>query len=434
MTSGFADLSREELEARLQAAEARIAECERTRVLVGADPEPRGTYPAAMLSPQAQQAQKLESLGSLAGGIAHDFNNLLCGILGGVELAMDELDAEHPARGALAIVQRTAREATELCRQLLAYSGRGRFVLEPVDLSELIGSVQKLLAVTARKNVNLRMELAQGLPAVIGDASQLCHVVINLVANASEAIGAAAGTVTVCTGRMTCDDAYLRTTYLDDVLRPGEYVFVEVADNGCGMDPSTRERIFDPFFSTKFVGRGLGLAAVQGIVRSHAGAIKVYSEVGSGTTIKVLFPASVEAATERRPAPAVPGWRGQGLVLLVDDEPVVRAVGTRILERLGFEVVTAVDGLEALDVFERVRDRVVLVILDMTMPNLGGVATFRELRARDPGVRVVLTSGYNEQEATSHFNGKGLAAFVQKPFQLESLRSTLERVLAGRDP
>ncbi len=434
MASGFGDLTREELELRLAAAEARIAECERTRMMVGATLPPSGGHGDGALSSQAQQAQKLESLGALAGGIAHDFNNLLCGILGGVELAVDELDAAHPARADLDIVQRTAREATELCRQLLAYSGKGRFVIEPVELSELVGSMQKLLRVTARKNVNLRLDLARGLPAVTADASQLRHVVINLVANASEAIGAAPGTITVCTGLMTCDDVYLRTTYLDDVLRPGAYVFVEVADNGCGMDAATRERIFDPFFSTKFVGRGLGLAAVQGIVRGHAGAIKVYSEVGSGTTIKILFPASAEAAAGCRPAPTAPGWRGHGLVLLVDDEPVVRAVGTRILERLGFEVLTAADGVEALEAFEQVRDRVVLIILDMTMPNLGGAATYRQLRARDPGVRVVLTSGYNEQEATSHFNGKGLAAFVQKPFQLESMRSTLERVLSVGEP
>ncbi len=424
----YDDYSRDQLVAALRAAN------ERTRRLEGrlGDLQERLSQRDSGQEPDLEKsvrhAQKLESVGVLAGGIAHDFNNLLCGILGGVELAMDELEPDHEARVDLETVQRTARDATELCRQLLAYSGKGRFVVEPIQLSDMVRSIGQLLRVSAGKNVVLRCELDPSVPAVQADASQMRQVVVNLVVNASEAIGGGAGTVTVATGVMDCDERYLKTTYFDDSLPAGRYVFIEVSDTGRGMDSETKLRLFDPFFSTKFAGRGLGLAAVQGIVRGHQGTIKVYSEPGGGSTIKVLLPASDEALPDRANPAARPGWKGSGLVLMVDDEPSVRAIGQRLLERLGFDVIVAEDGEQALKVFDASTRPIDLVVLDMTMPNLGGEETFRELRKRSPSVRVVLTSGYNEQEATSRFAGKGLAAFVQKPFQLETVRATLQRV------
>ncbi|MBN2195440.1 MAG: response regulator [Polyangiaceae bacterium] len=426
MVAPNGESTRAELEQRLAIAEARVKELESSGgVSGGAD-----ARPTAPLSPQARQGQRLESLGVLAGAFAHDMNNLLCGILGGVELAMDELDGDHPARADLAIVQRTAREATELCRQLLSCAGRGRVVVEPIDVSELVASMRKILGVSAGKTVTVGLELGRDLPSVTVDASQLRQVIINLVANAADAIGSASGKITICTGFLTGDDACLGTTYLDGELRPGGYAFIEVADNGRGMDAVTIGRLFDSSFSTKSPGRGLGLAAVQGIVRAHSGAVEVHSQVGVGSTFKVLLPTSAEVATRKRSPGGSSGWSGRGLVLLVDDEPIVRSIGVRILQRLGFEVVTAEDGVQALEVFDRNRDRIELVLLDMNMPNLGGEATFRELRARDPNVRVVLTSGYDETEAISQFGAQGLAAFLQKPFQLATIRSLLERVFA----
>jgi len=424
----YDEYSKAQLVAELQAANERVRQLEARLGDLQERISQHGGSEQPDLEVKVRHAQKLESVGVLAGGIAHDFNNLLCGILGGVELAMDELEPDHEARVDLETVQRTARDATELCRQLLAYSGKGRFVVEPLDLSEMIRSIGQLLRVSAGKNVVLRCELDRSVPTVQADASQMRQVVVNLVVNASEAIEGRAGTVTVTTGVMDCDERYLKTTYFDDELPPGRYVFIEVADTGKGMSAETKLRLFDPFFSTKFAGRGLGLAAVQGIVRGHRGTIKVYSEPGSGSTLKVLLPASDETIPDRASPVTPPGWTGSGLVLMVDDEPSVRAVGKRLLERLGFEVMTAEDGRKALDVFDSCPRRIDLVVLDMTMPNLGGEETFRELRKRSSSVRVVLTSGYNEQEATSRFAGKGLAAFVQKPFQLETVRATLQRV------
>jgi CheY-like chemotaxis protein len=257
---------------------------------------------------------------------------------------------------------------------------------------------------------------------------------MNLVTNASEAIGERSGVISITTGAMECDPAYLERTFLDEELPEGLYVYMEVADTGSGMDEEVSARIFDPFFTTKFTGRGLGLAAVLGIVRGHLGAIKVYTEPGKGSTFKVLFPASVEVA---RPAPkqgptAVP-WQGEGTILLVDDDETVRAVGRRILEKLGFDVLIAVDGREAVQIFRQHRDDIRCVILDLTMPHMDGEETFRELHAAGPDIPVILSSGYNEQDVVHRFAGKGLAGFIQKPYQSASLVEKLRDVLGPSD-
>lgn len=382
------------------------------------------------LEAQMQHAQKLESLGVLAGGIAHDFNNLLCAILGGADLALNILPADHIARDSLAMVHDTAQRATELCQQMLAYSGKGKFQAGPLDMSDLIRGMERLLKVSVTKKTSLHFVTPEHLPYIEADATQIRQIILNLVVNASEALGDRGGMVAVRTGVTECDEDYLLSAYLDNQMTPGRYVFVEVSDTGRGMDKTTRSRLFDPFYTTKQTGRGLGLAAVLGIVRGHSGSIKVYSEPDQGSSFKVLFPVSNKKKVHV-PAPVVADHHlGEELtVLLVDDEPSVRQVGKLMLERLGCRVLTAVDGKDGLDVYMQNEKEIQLIILDMTMPRMNGEETFRELRRMNPLVRVILTSGYNAQDATSHFAGKGLSGFMQKPFQLKTMRQCVNKAV-----
>ncbi len=378
------------------------------------------------------ETQRLESLGVLAGGIAHDFNNLLTGILGNAGLARHEAPPHWRGLESLADIEKTAHRAADLCKQMLAYSGKGRFVVQRIDLNELLRDTTQLLTISINKKAALRYNLAPTLSAIEADATQLRQIVMNLVINASEAIGERDGLITLSTGHLNVDERYLAQAQLGTELRPGHYVYLEVGDNGAGMPPETLARIFDPFFTTKFTGRGLGLAAVHGIVRGHEGAIKVYSEPDRGTTFKLFFPAAAGSAeTLTAPAPLAPSWRSSGRLLVVDDEESVRQVATRIGQMLGFTVDTAVDGLEGLECFTRQPASYALVLLDLTMPRLDGEETFRRLRALQPDVRVVLMSGFNKVDAMNRFVGKGLAGFVQKPFEVATLTAELRRVLEG---
>lgn len=379
---------------------------------------------------QIQQAQKLESLGVLAGGIAHDFNNLLTSILGYADLALLDLPAHSPAHGFIEKAMDGARQAAELTKQMLAYSGKGRFVLEPINLSVLTEDMTRLLQVSISKKCVIRYNLLPNLPSVEADAAQMRQIIMNLIINASEAIGDSSGVIAISTGAMHCDRAYLADTCLDEQLPEGLYVYLEVADTGCGMSEETRAKVFDPFFTTKFTGRGLGLSAVMGIVRGHRGAIKCYSELGKGTTFKVLFPAS--PALARAPDPVAAGddgWRGQGTVLVVDDEESIRALAREMFVQMGFDVLMAEDGRRAVELFRGDPGKIRLVLLDMTMPHLDGEETFRELRRLRGNIPTILTSGYNEQTATSRFAGKGLAGFIQKPYRFEDLRTVVRKVL-----
>ena len=381
------------------------------------------------LETRVQQAQKLESLGILAGGIAHDFNNLLTAIVGHANLALMDLAPESPVRDSLREIDKASGRAAELCRQMLAYAGKGRFVVESINLSRLIEELTHLLRVSISKKVLLRCQLAEGLPAVEADPAQLRQVAMNLVINAAEAIGDTEGVIAITTGVMHCDEDYLRGSHLIEPPAPGRYVFLEVADTGCGMDEKTRVRIFDPFFTTKFTGRGLGLAAVLGIVRSHRGMLKVASERGRGTTFRVLFPAGSGIAAGEAPGGNLPPWRGTGTILLVDDQESVRTVGGRMLERCGFIVLRACDGREAVDLFRAHASEIVCVVLDLAMPHMDGEETYRELRRLQPDVRVLLASGFGEQEVAQRFRGAGLAGFVEKPYRVETLNTKLREVL-----
>ncbi len=380
------------------------------------------------LEAQIRHAQKLESLGVLAGGIAHDFNNLLTGVLGNIELGLLQVDESSPTRSCLKEARASAERAADLSRQMLAYSGKGNFVIEAVDVNELVTEIGNLLEVSVSKNVALSYDLCHDLPAVIADVTQLHQVVLNLITNASDSIGEDGGVVRLRTGVRQCDRAYLSETYLDDHLPEGAYLFIEVSDTGCGMDAETLQRIFDPFFSTKFAGRGLGLASALGIVRGHSGAIKAVSEPGRGTAFTVLLPVGNCVAVrsmDTQPEVAESETKG-GTVLLVDDEDAVRDIGMRLLEQAGFEVVGAADGCEAVNYYREHSDEISCVLLDLTMPRMGGEETFHELRKIRDDVMVVLSSGFSEHEVIGRFAEGGVCGFVQKPYRFEKLVAEVE--------
>jgi PAS domain S-box-containing protein len=384
------------------------------------------------LETQMRQTQHLESLGILAGGIAHDFNNLLTGILGNASLALADLPARSAALESVALIENAALKAAELTKQMLAYSGRGQFVVQAVDLSQVVEEMAQLLGSSISKKSALEYRFAPKLPPIEADVAQLRQVVMNLILNASEAIGDSPGVIDLSTGVEEVGPGERFENHLGGDPAPGRYVFLTVADTGSGMTPEVRARIFEPFFTTKFTGRGLGLAAVLGIVRGHRGAIRVESEVGRGTTIQVLFPASgreLEATRVAGPRRAV--WQGRGTVLLVDDEPVVRTFARRVLERAGLEVLSARDGEEGIEVFRARAAEIDVVLLDLTMPRKGGEEVLRELRAVRADVKVILASGYTEHEVSQRFAEVLLSGVIQKPFSVEKLLEAVRRALSS---
>jgi signal transduction histidine kinase/ActR/RegA family two-component response regulator len=386
---------------------------------------------------QSRHVQKLESLGVLAGGIAHDFNNLLHVVLGNADIALSRLPVRSPAREPLEEVVRATIRAADLTRQMLAYSGKGAFVVRHLDLSSEVREMATLLRTAISKQASLVWELASGLPAVNADATQIRQIVMNLITNASDSLHDAPGTVTLRTGvveREELNDPSFGAAVEDDEPpTQGEepFVYLEVCDTGGGMTPDTLQHIFDPFFSTKFAGRGLGLAAVMGIVRSHQGLIRIRTEPGQGTSFRVLFPAVTGTVRKtEEPSAARSDWQGTGTVLVVEDEESVRGVAERILQEIGFNTITAVDGRDALEVMDRVGDSVTAVLLDLSMPRMGGQETFRHLREVRPDLPVILMSGYGEQSAAPDLDGsgQGITAFLQKPFLAEDLIAVLRRV------
>ena len=369
-----------------------------------------------------RDAQKLESLGLLAGGVAHDFNNLLVGVIGNASLAQEMLSPNDPAAELLEGVIRTGEQAAHLTRQMLAYSGKGKFVVESLDLSALIPEISGLVRPSVSKKIALHFDLAAGLPPIEADRGQVQQVFMNLVLNAAEAIGSHNGLISIRTGVENVDRRYSLLHPEATELQPGRYVFLEVRDTGCGMDEATRAKIFDPFFSTKFTGRGLGLAAVSGIVRGHQGAIVVASAPGKGTCFTVLFPAASPSGV--RPAKTSLGeaaLRGAGVILVVDDEPLVRQMAKLALERHGYTVLLAESGPAAIDVFRRYPGEIALVVLDLSMPQMSGEETLPELNKIRPGVKVVVSSGYSEAEAMNLFRGQRVVGFIQKPYNSKGL-------------
>jgi len=375
-----------------------------------------------------RQAQKLESLGVLAGGIAHDFNNLLTAILGNTEVALDHISDDPTLRGAIQRIEATTQRGSDLARQLLAYAGKAHFAVQPLDLNAIIIEMGDLLSVSISKKVGIRMDLQQGLPPVDADSAQFQQVVMNLVINASEAIGDQTGVVTLRTRSITYNRQELSTTFPGQVLEPGPYVRLEVEDDGCGMDAETIGRIFDPFFTTKFTGRGLGLSAMLGIVRGHRAGIRVESTPGEGTTFILLFPASESTVILPKADPS-PQQPMSGTVLVVDDEGIIRDLARNALENAGFKVLEARDGLEAVERIAERPDSIDLVLLDMTMPRMGGAEAFRRIRGLSPKVRVLLTSGYTQKESLESLADLPPDGFLQKPFRVRELINRVRDLL-----
>jgi PAS domain S-box-containing protein len=382
------------------------------------------------LESQMQHAQKLESLGVLAGGIAHDFNNLLVGMLGNASLALMDIEPNTPLHEVVKDIETTALRAADLTKQMLAYSGRGRFVVRPVDLSALVEEMAHLLHTVISKRSRLTLELSREVPHIEADATQLRQIVMNLITNASDALGGETGDIIVRTGVRSCDQSYLRSDFSDETLPQGMYAWVEVQDTGLGMSPDTISRIFEPFFSTKFTGRGLGLAATLGIVRGHRGTIKVSSSPGVGTLFRVLFPMStIAVATSDTPDGTPDAVAGSGVVLVVDDDATVRSVAKHMLERRGYSVLLANDGAEGLKLFQREHERLALAFVDLTMPNVGGEETIRAFERIAPNFSTILMSGFSEQELALRITDGRRCGFIQKPFRIEELDKALRRAL-----
>lgn len=379
------------------------------------------------------EAQKLESLGVLAGGIAHDFNNLLVGILGNAELALLDVEAGSPVRETIEQIELAAHRAAELTRQMLAYSGRGRFVVQTVNLNALLEEMASLLRVSLSKNATLSYRLDPLAPLITADATQIRQVIMNLIVNASDAIGNKVGLINLVTKVIWLDRKTLSEKLHVFDLPEGPYVSLEVRDSGAGMPPETLSRIFEPFFSTKSTGRGLGLSAVQGIIRSHKGILKVESEPGVGTVFKIMLPCTTEQTVNPAEVAgnqkAVENRTMNGTILVIEDEAPVRSVIQRSLQKFGYDLIIAEDGLIGLELFKQNQAKIDCVLLDMLMPKMNGQQVYTELIKLAPSVKIILMSGYSEQEITVQFGSNSLKGFVQKPFSPLDLQRKVKEVI-----
>lgn len=383
------------------------------------------------LEEQLRRAQKLESLGLLAGGVAHDFNNLLTGILGNASLAVEMTPPEAPTSDMLRDIIRASERAADLTRQLLAYAGKGNFVIEPVNLSALVREISELIRSSAPRNVAFELDLRPDVPLIEADATQMQQLVMNLILNAAEATSDRSGEVRISTGVCTVGPGEPMTQYRPDPPAPGTYVTVRVSDDGCGMNEGVQAQIFDPFFTTKFTGRGLGLSAALGIVRSHHGAIVVESEEGAGSAFTVLLPAIQSAHTRVEPAPSnhQPETAATGAILVIDDEDVVRRAARATLEHFGYAVFEASSGTDGTDLFSRLHDRISAVLLDLTMPRMDGREVWRYIRRIRPDMKIVISSGYEEHDAMKQFSDDPGLLFLKKPFTAAGLGNKIREAL-----
>ena len=377
-------------------------------------------------------AQKLESLGVLAGGLAHDFNNLLTAIMGNLNLAQGQMGEYSNARPYLDKVEKTVLKAADLSRQMLAYSGKGHFVIKARDLNAIVQEMTGLLTASLPKKIHLDLHLAPELPLFKADGAQVQQVVMNLITNAADAIGGEDGHIAVTTYQADLDREVLTAGFPGQTLEAGSYLVLSVSDTGCGIASDVLSRIFDPFFTTKATGRGLGLSAMLGILKGHKAGIRIQTEVGRGSTFEIFFPTTDAGEAQEELHGSRRGKRLAGTVLLVDDEEGILESTGPALESFGFRVVRAADGVQAMDRFLELGPELALVFMDLSMPRMDGISAFLAMRLARPEVPVVLTSGYDQKETTEDLFDQGLAGFVQKPYRIQDLARELDRVLDGR--
>ena len=372
--------------------------------------------------------QKAESLGLMAGGIAHDFNNILTAITGNLDLARGQLTETHPAAACLRAAQQASDRAAELCRHMLTYSGGGHLDTARHDLTDLLRAWQPALARELPAAQRLELALPERPLPVEVDPAQVRQALLHVLRNAVEAAGQDPGVITLAAQLRPCTADDLQTPWMPDQRPAGDYVEVSVTDQGGGMSTDTLQRIFDPFFSTKFTGRGLGLPATLGIVRMHHGVVKVESRLGEGTTFRLLLPLArgpaQPARATRSDAPAQ-----RRTILVADDEPAIRSLCTQMLEHYGFSVLVAADGTEAVEVFQREGDAVHCLLLDVTMPRMGGAEALQAIRRLSPHVPAIITSGYSEQDVAARFAHTPFDTFLQKPFNSHALRQAVQQAL-----
>ena len=382
------------------------------------------------LEKQLLQSQKMESLGVLAGGIAHDFNNILAVIMGRCSLA--KLKPERAAEN-IPLIEKAAERAAELCRQMLAYAGKAQYVQKEVNVGELVDEMVNMLKTTINQNVVIIHDRPADVSIINGDASQIRQIVMNLIINASDAIGEAHGEILVSLANTVIKAGQLYKDHLGKAMSPGNYVCLEVTDNGCGMDEETKQRIFEPFYSTKFAGRGLGMSATLGIISAHQGALQLSSQLSKGTSIKVYLPLQVSGPSEEdhshtHVASSMP-WQCDGTILLVEDEGQIKLVAKAMLEELGFTVIEASNGKEALELYQKNPVGITLVLSDIGMPLMDGYELIRELKIINPDLPIIVSSGFGDTVVTSRIAQENIAGLISKPYRFDQLQDVLRGVV-----
>lgn len=386
-----------------------------------------------ILEKKFQDGQKMAGLGLLASGIAHDFNNLMTVVLGNTELALMEHNGSDG--GLLDEIKKTTLRAAELANQMLVYTGKTELSVNTINLSLVVKEMASLLDVSISKKVSIEYCLDEDIPLMRGDVSQIRQVAMNLITNASEAIGDRPGVIAISTHLVDLRPGELESSFPGSGVPAGRYVRLEVSDTGSGMSEETLNKIFDPLFTTKVTGRGLGLAALLNAVERHNGAVAVESEVGQGTVFRIYFPVSEPVDEEAaRVGAESDDWHGWGTALIADDEESIREITAVLLERIGFRVLTAADGLEMVDLFTEHAGDITLLLMDLNMPRLNGIESTLRIRHINPKVPVLFMSGYSRDQVMERFGHEPHTEFIKKPFQSQELVDGIRKVMEGRRP